>query len=196
MPLLSRAFGPVPSCLCASGCSCALGLCGAGIYTNGMSKSKLLWRASEIAENPFSFSHPFDDEAEVCMYGLSRLTGLTRAGVTLSKLAPGKVSFPLHRHHAEEEWIYILSGTGELTLDDEISTIGAGDFAAFPAGGPAHKLRNSSSEELVYLMGGEAMAVEVADFPEQNIRMTRLGDPFNPDIAPLDSFKRQSFSGD
>ena len=70
-----------------------------------MSKPKLLWRASEIDKNPFSFSHPFDDEAEVCLFGLSRLAGLQRAGVSLTKLAPGKVSFPLHRHHAEEEWI-------------------------------------------------------------------------------------------
>ncbi|MCG8425203.1 MAG: cupin domain-containing protein [Proteobacteria bacterium] len=160
-----------------------------------MSKPKLLWRAHEIVENPFQFSHPFDDQAEVCMFGLSRLAGLKRAGVSLSKVAPGKVSFPLHRHHGEEEWIYILSGNGELTLDDEVSPVGPGDFAAFPAGGPAHQLRNSSSEELVYLMGGESMSVEVADFPEQNLRMARIGDPFNPEIAPLDSFKRMSFSG-
>lgn len=160
-----------------------------------MSNSKLLWRASEIEEKPYPFSHPFDDKAEVCLFGLSRLAGLTRTQVSLGKLAPGKVSFPLHRHHAEEEWIYILSGSGELTLDSDVSAIGAGDFAAFPAGGPAHQLKNTGDEELVYLMGGESVAVEVADFPEQNLRMTRLGDAFNPDIAPLDSFERMSFAG-
>ena len=129
------------------------------------------------------------------MFGLSRLAGLEHAGVTLTRLAPGKVAFPLHRHHGEEEWIYILSGTGELTLGDEVSTLGAGDFAGFPAGGPAHKLRNASSLELVYLMGGTSMAIEVVDFPEQNIRMTRLGDAFHPDVAPLDGFERMSFTG-
>ena len=130
------------------------------------------------------------------MFALSRLAGLERVRVTLGKLAPGKVSFPLHRHHGEEEWIYVLSGSGELTLDPDVCAVGPGDFAAFPAGGPAHKLCNTSSEELVYLMGGESLAVEIADFPEQNIRMTRLGDEFNPDIAPLDNFDKMSFAGD
>lgn len=160
-----------------------------------MSKPKLIWRASEIAEKPFPFSHPFDDEAEVSIFGLSRLGGLQRAGVSLAKLAPGKASFPLHRHHAEEEWIYILSGMAEVTLDNEVSPVGPGDFVAFPAGGPAHKLRNTSSDELVYLMGGEAMAVEIVDFPEQNLRMNRIGDPMTPDLAPLDSFERRNFGG-
>ena len=35
----------------------------------------------------------------------------------------------------------------------------------FPAPGIAHLLRNAFGEDLVYLMGGEAVALDVLDYP-------------------------------
>ncbi len=141
-----------------------------------MAERKTLLRADEIALAPFDFRHPLDADAEIRLFGLGRMTGLRQSGVTLAHLAPGKTSFPLHRHHAEEEWIFILSGAGTLTRDDEQTTIDPGDFAAFPPGGSAHKLVNTGDETLIYLMGGSVAKVEVVDFPEAGLCLTRTGE--------------------
>jgi len=45
------------------------------------------------------------------------------------------------------------------------SHLGPGDFMGFPAPGIAHLLRNPFEEDLVYLMGGEAVPLDVLDYP-------------------------------
>lgn len=154
-------------------------------------------RADRIAANPFDFRHPLDDNAEIRVFPLSYATKLKNTGVSLAHLAPGRSSYPQHRHHVEDEWIYILSGTAVLRLDDEDHAVGAGDFAAFPVGGAAHKLTNSGPETLVYLMGGQREAADIVDFPEQNVRLNWTGQ--RVDTAPLDGFAPFDFfsrSGD
>ncbi len=162
-----------------------------------MADAPLIQRAKDIAAQPFDFRHPLDENAEIRLFPLSYASPLKRTGVTLAHLPPGRCSYPLHSHHAEEEWIYILSGDAALQLDDDGAAIGAGDFAAFPAGGPAHKLTNTGTETLVYLMGGDKRDTEIVDFPEQNVRITRTGD--RVESAPLDGFAPFDFfarSGD
>ncbi|HEU0047499.1 MAG TPA: hypothetical protein VFQ43_07835 [Nitrososphaera sp.] len=46
----------------------------------------------------------------------------------------------------------------------------------FPTPSVAHHLRNPSDEDLVYLMGGENLDVEIADFPRLGKRLLRRGD--------------------
>jgi uncharacterized cupin superfamily protein len=46
----------------------------------------------------------------------------------------------------------------------------------FPTPGVAHHLRNPSGEDLVYLVGGESLDVEIADFPRLGRRMIRRGE--------------------
>ncbi len=154
-----------------------------------MADAPLILRAAEIAGRAFEFRHPLDHNAELTLCPLSHATGLTNTSVSLSHLAPGRCSYPKHRHLAADEWVYILSGTATLALDDQTHDIGPGDFAAFPAGGPAHKLTNSGAETLVYLMGGARAALEVADFPEQGKRITFRGDGpgLTAEIGPLDA---------
>jgi uncharacterized cupin superfamily protein len=45
----------------------------------------------------------------------------------------------------------------------------------FPTPSVAHHLRNSGSEPLVYLMGGENRSFEVATFPKLGKKMIRNG---------------------
>jgi len=146
----------------------------------------LIQRAADIAAHPFVFRHPLDRNAEVTLFPLSHVSPLGRTGVTLAHLAPGRSSYPQHRHMTEEEWIYLLSGTATLRLDDADVPLGAGDFAAFPAGGPAHKLTNSGTDTLVYLMGGEKTGSDVVDFPEQGKRLTFAGQ--RAELAALDAY--------
>ena len=75
----------------------------------------------------------------------------------------------------QEEWKYIISGRGVAEIDGEEYEVAAGDFMGFPTPGVAHHLRNPSDEELVYLVGGENLDVDIADFPRLGRRMIRRG---------------------
>jgi uncharacterized cupin superfamily protein len=90
------------------------------------------------------------------------------------RVPPGKESFVYHSHHREEEWIYVLSGRGVAEIGDEEYEVGVGDFVGFAAPQVVHHLRNpSEAEDLVYLMGGEVLDVDVADFLRLGKRMVR-----------------------
>jgi len=120
-----------------------------------------------------SFRHPMNPRSEIHGYMLSRLCGLSRTGVNLIRIPPGKESYVFHSHLTEEEWLYVLSGQGTLEVGEEAREVGPGDFAGFPAAGPGHNLRNTGSADLVYLSGGEHHDLEVADFPRHGKRAIR-----------------------
>jgi uncharacterized cupin superfamily protein len=138
--------------------------------------AKGLLTAAQIAQKSATFSHPWNPRSEITGAQLGRLAGLRRAGVNLARIAPGKESFILHSHHREEEWIYILSGRATAQIGDEEVEVGPGDFIGFPTPSVAHHLRNTGSEPLVYLMGGENREVEIADFPGVGKRVMRRGE--------------------
>ena len=46
------------------------------------------------------------------------MLGLTGLGCTLTVVPVGKRAYPFHRHHVFSELFYILSGSGEVRLDD------------------------------------------------------------------------------
>lgn len=100
------------------------------------------------------------------MQRLSDPTGLSHVGVSLARIPPGKESFALHVHSVQEEWIYVVSGRGHVRLDEQELPIEAGDFVGFPAGGPAHLVRNTSEADLVFLQGGDRRPGDVGRFPD------------------------------
>ena len=61
-------------------------------------------------------------------------------------LPPG-VSIGNHRHTGDEEYYYIVSGTGIMTLDQERIVVAAGDITAVYSGG-VHGLENTGNEDL------------------------------------------------
>ena len=69
----------------------------------------------------------------------------------------------------------MISGRGVTDIDDEEFEVAAGDFMGFPTPSVAHHLRNPYDEELVYLVGGENLDVELSDFPRLGKRMLRRG---------------------
>ena len=154
-----------------------------------LSEKQSILHATDIAAQPFDYHHPLVDTAKPRMFALSRMAGLKSAGVNLIHLDIGLCSFPAHRHHNEEEWIYILSGLGTLALDGVDHPIEAGDFAAFQPHGPAHKLTNTGTEPLIYLTGGDNLPSDIIDFPELNKRLLRSGHDYSTmEIASLDAF--------
>ena len=134
-----------------------------------------LLRKDEINNDEETYSHPWNPNSEITGTHLSGKAGLERIGVSLVRLAAGKESFAYHMHHREEEWIYILSGQGLATVDGEEYEMHSGDFIAFPTPSVPHQMKNSSEEDLVYLMGGESRQFEIADFPDLDRRMVRRG---------------------
>jgi uncharacterized cupin superfamily protein len=133
-----------------------------------------LVRADQVKAAEGSFSHPWNPQSLLVGSHLSKLGGLARTGVSIVRVPAGHESFAYHAHHREEEWIYVLSGRAMADIDDAQYELGPGDFVAFPTPSVAHHLRNPFGEDLVYLMGGENLAFDVADFPRLGKRMVKL----------------------
>lgn len=133
-------------------------------------------RAEEAEERASRGSHPLNPNSELFGARLGSLAGLLRVGVNRLRVPPGKESFAYHFHYREEEWIYVLSGRGIAEVGDQEIEVGAGDFVGFPAPQEAHHLRNpSEAEDLVYLSGGEALDVDVTEYPRLGKRVVRRG---------------------
>src|SRR6185369_6491069 len=120
-------------------------------------------------------SHPLNPRSQVHGFSLSDAAGLSRVGVHVVRVPPGKESFVFHMHHTEEEFIYVLSGRGIAEIGDEEHEVGPGDFMGFPTPSVGHHLKNPFTEDLVYLAGGERRISEIADFPRINRRVVRVG---------------------
>ena len=134
-----------------------------------------LMRATDIAAHAQEFSHPWNPNSLMRGTQLARSVGLKRTGVNFIRVPAGKESFVYHSHRYEEEWMYVLAGSGVAFIDDQEFPIAAGDFMGFPTPSVAHLLRNTGTEDLVYLAGGENREFDVAEFPTLNKRMVRMG---------------------
>ena len=132
-------------------------------------------RAADIAAHAQEFSHPWNPNSQMHGTQLALSVGLRRTGVNFIRVPAGKESFVYHSHRYEEEWMYVLAGSGVAFIDDQEFTIAAGDFMGFPTPSVAHLLRNTGTEDLVYLAGGENREFDVAEFPTLNKRMVRMG---------------------
>lgn len=121
-----------------------------------------------------AYVHQFNDNAIRHTRSLGDELGLTNMGVHLVRVEPGHDSTQFHHHHCDEEFVYILSGSGLAEIGDQLQRVEAGDFMAFPQHSPAHNLHNDGTEDLVYLMGGTRETVDVCDYPKINRRMFRL----------------------
>lgn len=117
--------------------------------------------------------HPLAADAVRHQRSASDRVGLLRQVFVRVRLEPGVESTAFHTHESTDEWVYVLSGEGHVRLSADAYPIGAGDFIAHPARGPAHVMRAGS--ELVYLMGGQRDADDVVRYPEHGMERTRDG---------------------
>jgi uncharacterized cupin superfamily protein len=109
------------------------------------------------------------------------LGGLSVMRSGLWQLPPGKKSFPLHRHHATEEALFVISGRGKVRSEEGETAIGPGDYVAFPPGGAAHQLVNDGSEPLVYLgLSANPGRADVVEYPESGKVACAVGAPNQP----------------
>ncbi|MFA5121755.1 cupin domain-containing protein [Zavarzinia sp.] len=94
--------------------------------------------------------------------------GATKLGGRLVEVPPGKRSWPLHNHHANDEIFVIVSGSGKLRYGSETWPVAAGDVAVCPAGGrdTAHQLINDGKVPLRYLAISSMHEPEVTEYPD------------------------------
>lgn len=69
----------------------------------------------------------------------------------IENVAPRGVGSPLHVHHSEDEWFYVLEGELTVWVDGQVATVRAGDFAFGPRNLPHTFV--VSSDEARFLLG-------------------------------------------
>jgi len=106
--------------------------------------------------------------------------GLTKIGINLTTLPPGKESSMRHWHTHEEEFIYVLSGEVVLVTDMGEQVLKAGTCAGFPVSadgktGDGHQLVNRGSEQAVYLEISNREKADQAYYPDVDLRFNGVG---------------------
>lgn len=99
---------------------------------------------------------------------IAPLVGLSKLGMMLTRVKPGKRAFPFHAHHGNDEAFFILHGTGDYRFGDQTLPIKKGDVLGAPAGGSetAHQIINTGDTELVYLAISTTTEPEVVEYPD------------------------------
>ena len=111
--------------------------------------------------------------------------GLTRIGVNLTTLMPGRESSMRHWHTHEDELIYVLEGEVTLLTDAGEQTLGPGHCAGFAAGSrDGHQFVNRSDRPAVYLEISNRDPGDEAHYPDVDLSYSggaftrRDGTPF------------------
>ncbi|WP_428265011.1 cupin domain-containing protein [Haliangium sp.] len=100
--------------------------------------------------------------------------GLTKVGINLTTLPPGKESSMRHFHTHEDEFVYILEGEVVLKTDRGEQILRAGMCAGFPAGvADGHQLINRSDRPVRYLEVSNRDAADTAEYPDVDLAYSK-----------------------
>lgn len=138
-----------------------------------MTHGYVLTKAQIEAFEGIEKTHYLNPNARRTNKSLGDLTGLTGFGFHLIEVEPGFESTELHRHHGEDECVYVLEGEAEATIGETTLTVAAGDFIGYRAGGEPHKLKNIGSRTLRCIVVGERRDHDVCDYPALGKRLFR-----------------------
>jgi uncharacterized cupin superfamily protein len=96
--------------------------------------------------------------------------GLTKIGVNLTTLPPGKESSMRHFHSREDEMVFVLEGEVVLHTDQGEQLLTAGTCAGFPAGSrDGHHLINRSDRPARYLEISNRDPEDGAEYPDVDL---------------------------
>ncbi len=138
----------------------------------------LITGMSKVTETDLPWTEYDEGDSAFRRKELSNATDATQLGCSLYELDPGDRSWPYHYHTANEEAVYVLSGTGLLRGDETEHDLTAGTFVALPAdesGG--HQLVNDGDEVLRYLMVSTMHEPDVTIYPEMEKFGVYVGSP-------------------
>ncbi|KAJ7649791.1 cupin domain-containing protein [Roridomyces roridus] len=129
-------------------------------------------RAATIESLHKPHKHLLDPSSVRNTVSLGDETGLTKTGVHKTSLEPGMKSSVEHFHDVDDEWVYILQGSGTLLRAGvgEDTPLSVGDFigwsTAAASEGQPHALQ-AGAEGLTYLCGGSRSPVDLCHYPLQ-----------------------------
>ena len=96
--------------------------------------------------------------------------GSERLYVNIDRIPPESFSTKYHSHSQQEEFFYVLSGSGTLRLNDREQEVTAGDFIAKPGGKMlAHTFYNSGTEPMLILDIGTVEKEDTCYYPDEDV---------------------------
>lgn len=102
---------------------------------------------------------------------LSVAGGITQFGAYLDTLDPGAWSGHRHWHSAEDEFIYLLSGTATLRDDHGMTDLFPGDAVCWRHGAPnGHHLTNRGDVPARWLIVGSRAKGDICTYPDDGRR--------------------------
>ena len=103
--------------------------------------------------------------------------GLTKIGVNLSTLMPGKESGMRHFHTREDELLFMLEGEVVLRTDEGEQILTAGMCAGFPvAAKNGHQLVNRTDRPARYLEISNRDPEDIAEYPDVDLAYQKSSD--------------------
>ena len=116
-------------------------------------------------------SAPGSGEQGLHTLHLSVAGGLTQFGAYLDTLAPGAWSSQRHWHSAEDEFLYLLSGTATLRDDHGLTDLFPGDAVCWRHGDPnGHHLTNRGDVPARWLIIGSRCKGDICTYPDDGRR--------------------------
>jgi uncharacterized cupin superfamily protein len=138
-----------------------------------------IFTPSEVAESNAT-RYPEAFRAGVEKRHVRRLAdhaGLQNFGVNLVRMEPGAISSQRHWHTKQDEFVYMLEGELVLETDAGPQVLKPGMCAGFPAAsGDGHRLVNRSPRDAVFLVVGDRLPGDQADYPDIDMQFRRMSD--------------------
>ncbi|KAJ7761887.1 hypothetical protein DFH07DRAFT_814432 [Mycena maculata] len=124
-------------------------------------------RAADIQSLLKPRGHPFDASRVRLTASLGDQVGLSKTAIHKTTLVPHMSSTVEHFHDVDEEWFYILQGSGTLLCAGEGADVpvSAGDFIGFSAASQQPHGFRANEEGMEYLTGGSREPVDVCHYP-------------------------------
>jgi uncharacterized cupin superfamily protein len=120
---------------------------------------------------------------------LGSALGLSKIGINLTTLPPGKESSMRHFHTLEDEFVFVVEGEVVLRTDEGEQVLVPGMCAGFPAGSTnGHQLVNRGTVPARYLEISNRDPKDSAEYPDVD-----LAYHVGPDGRPV--FTRKDGSG-
>jgi uncharacterized cupin superfamily protein len=97
--------------------------------------------------------------------GVGARIGAELIGGSMSELAPGDRLWPYHTHHANEEWLLVVSGTPTLRSPEGEHDLNEGDVVCFPRGKDgAHQVSNRTDSPIRVLMLSTLILPDIVEY--------------------------------
>ena len=124
---------------------------------------------------------------------LGTAAGSVGVGVVRGIIEPGARSTPQHRHGREEEFVFVLGGSGVSWQDDATYAIGPGDCLVHRVNEEAHTLV-AGPDGLDVLIYGMRETDEATHLPRAGI--VRINETWADTPGPPDPWEREAALGD